>query len=206
VFLADGAITQEQLDESGGYATRLDHQAWHLYLTGKDGGVCACCTQILHPRGVEVEELRVYELLHEMEASRREPYASAIRSLLQQANDRNIRFGEAAAWAVEENIRHRRGSMMIAVAGWSLLQTLGHALVIAAPTLRHHTSSIERRLGGFPLTFQGSPLGLFHAPSHRCDMEFVWFDTERPLPKFAQFISEMRAHFEELNACPCKTT
>lgn len=204
VFLADGAVTQEHLDESGSYHTSLDHRAWHIYLAGNDGEVPACCTLMLHRNVVEVQELRISELLCHIQDDRRGLYESAIQSLIREAARLNVGFGEAAAWAIDQKFRNHCASMMMIIASWPLYQTLGNAIIIGAPTSRHHTSSIEKRMGGFPLALQGSPLGPFHDAPHGCDMEFVWFDSQRPLSRFAQIISEMRSHFEKLQTCPCR--
>jgi hypothetical protein len=206
VFLADGAVTKENLDETGGYCTSLDTQAWHVFLTNREGAICACYTLILHRKGVELKELRADEILNRMDHEARVRYEAAIKSFMSEATDRNIRFGELAAWAIHEAVRNRLASMMMSVAAWSLYQILGNALVLGVPTFRHRTSNIEKRLGGFPLTLQNIPLGSFYDPCHKCEMEFVGFDSERPLPKFAEIIAEMRSHFEQLTTCACRNS
>jgi hypothetical protein len=204
VFLTDGAITEEHLDETGGYHTHFDNQAWHIYLTQKDIGMCACYTLMSHRKGVELEELRAHELLSRMEVKTRRIYELAIKSLMDDANIRNIGFGELAAWAIHEGIRNRLASMMMAVAAWPIYQMLGDALVLGAPTFRHRTSNIEKRLGGFALTSGKASLGSFYDACHKCNMEFVWFDSQKPLEKFAAIISELRIFLEKLMTCACR--
>jgi hypothetical protein len=108
-------------------------------------------------------------------------------------------FFEVSGWAIAERARFSEAAFTVALATYALGRFLGGGRGIATATTRNHSSRILRRLGGQPLSCEGSPLPPYFDPRFGCVMEVLAFDAARPDPKYSPYV---RDFVERIAATP----
>ena len=104
-----------------------------------------------------------------------------------------LRYVEAGGWALAPELRCTTEALHIALASYALGELLGGCLGLSTATVRHHSSSILRRLGGNTLVWDGRPLPPYYDPAYRCEMEIVRFDSRLPNPKYQALVNQLKA-------------
>jgi hypothetical protein len=192
VYFADSAIPASALDEKGRHSQDFDFENYHLCLRKLDGRIVACLRMRLHERAAEVRDLWLHDLITRMHPELTESCYAALNSLFELSKRDNVRIGEVGGWAVDAEFRNQRVSTLLPIAGWSLYQLIGDALVVASATTRHHSSAILKRIGGFALMLEDEQLPSFMDDFHGCEMELLGFDSRRPDPKYKKLVAELK--------------
>jgi hypothetical protein len=104
-----------------------------------------------------------------------------------------LRYVEAGGWALAPELRCTTEALHIALASYALGELLGGCLGLSTATVRHHSASILRRLGGSTLVCDGRPLPPYYDPAYRCEMEIVRFDSRMPSPKYQALVDQLKA-------------
>jgi hypothetical protein len=191
IYLDDGAIEHWQLSEDGRHCLDTDDKSWHL-LTIEDEQVLACARLQVYPSTTVFSELSV--------ARSSQAHCPVWGSVLQQsviaelcrAQNENLSFIEAGGWALAPELRCTTEALQIALGSYALGQLLDGCLGLSTATVRHHSASILRRLGGNPLVWEGRALPPYYDPAYRCEMEVVCFDSRHPNPKYQAWVDQLQ--------------
>lgn len=180
IYLADGAVQASQLTADGRHVQRSDYDSWHL-LTVDENGEVEGCARYRHLTGdVGFDDLGVCESwLAQCEEWGRSLRA-AVESEIGRAKQCDTAFAEVGGWAIVPAKRCKTGALRIAMATYSLAQTLGGCVGISTATERHRSSSILRRIGGRSLEHDGTELPSYYDPQYQCRMEVLRFDSSSP--------------------------
>jgi hypothetical protein len=192
LYLEDGAIEPWQLTEDGRHCVEADEMSWHL-LSMQDGEAMGCARlQIFEPivpfDVLGVSQSALAELPDWGPALRR-----SVTAELAIAERENLSFVEAGGWALTPELRCTTEALNIALGSYAIGQLLGGCLGLSTATVRHHSSSILRRLGGCSFLWENQPLPPYYDPAYRCEMEIVKFDSRQPNPKYRSLVEKLQA-------------
>jgi hypothetical protein len=192
IYLEDGAIEPWQLTEDGRYRLHEDENRWHL-LTVKDQQLRGCASLKVYIPPTIFSDLGVSQ----SPQARCSQWGSALRKSvsldLLLAESELLRYVEAGGWALAPELRCTTEALHIALASYALGELLGGCLGLSTATVRHHSASILRRLGGSTLVCDGRPLPPYYDPAYRCEMEIVRFDSRMPSPKYLALVNQLKA-------------
>ena len=200
VYLQDGAINSRALTRDGRFIHPHDPQSWHLLIMDDAGRVGGCARYIPHDDFVSYSELGVARSAlahcHNWGAQLR----LAIEAERETARCRGITFAEVGGWALAEELRYSTAALEIFVNVCALAKRFGGAVAITTATLRHHSSSILRKLGGRALVNDGVVLPSYFDPQHNCEMEILKFDSDYPNPKYTDLIEACQQNLASVPA------
>jgi hypothetical protein len=191
VYLADGAIQRHQLTRDGRHQTSEDVRAWHLVMTNRLNRVTACLWYLEHDPSVTVDELRVRQCPL-VQIGWRDRLWAAVSAELGRARREKLRYAEIGGWAVAPEYRGSTKGLALALASFALGRVSGGALGITTATVRHCSSSILRRVGGYGLEADGEAIPSYFDDRYNCEMELLRFDSRRPSPAYAGIIEQLR--------------
>jgi hypothetical protein len=192
VYAEDGAIPMSALDGEGRHYQEFDFENYHLCLREPEGRICGCFRLRLHEPGAEIRDLKLHDVIERMSPGLAGLCYGVLTSLFELSRDEEVRIGEAGGWAVDEEFRHQRVSILLPIAAWSLYQIVGNSIVFAAATKRHHSSTILKRIGGFALVHGRQELPSFMDEFHGCEMELLGFDSRRPHPQYERIVADLK--------------
>lgn len=195
VYLKDGALTREQLTNDGRHCTPEDEASWHLLMLNRERQVTACAWYLDHRQAEASENFRVWKSPLATLTGWRDALCTAVYAELDRARQAGLHFSELGGWAVTEDTRTGCDALMLALASFSLSQTLGGGLGITTATVRHASSTILRRLGGRDLEADGQQIPKYYDPHYNCDMELLRFDSRQPGTKYSGLVDKVRARF-----------
>jgi hypothetical protein len=195
VYVKDGAMDASSLVD-GRHQSEADSSSWHLLVLNSLGRICGCLRLHEHPRPVVLSELSVGHCALARSPEWGDALARALKEELSFSSDVNLSFAELGGWALDEEIRGTTEALRFALATYAFWQMLGDAVCLTTATLRHCSASILRRIGGQPLTHQGTELPVYYDPQYDCKMEILKFYSWAPNPRYAMWIRQMR---EELS-------
>ena len=82
-------------------------------------------------------------------------------------------------------------AILLPLTAWPDYEQVGHPLVLAIATGRHHSANILARLGGFTPKAQGIAVRPYYDAKYGCEMELVGFDSRNSNPRFAAALDEI---------------
>jgi hypothetical protein len=191
IYLADGAIPADALDEQGRHWTPVDRESWHLVLVDGSASVCGCMRAIPHPSGGQRSELNLREVIARL-GEGADRYAGALRAFVANAHRVGRGVLELGGWAMADGSRNSTRGPILALACWSLGQALGGYLGVGVAARRNQSADILRRLGGFPLADEQGPLPGFYDAYHRGELEPLGFDYYHAAPEYEPTVLEIR--------------
>src|SRR5205085_6054800 len=118
---------------------------------------------------------------------------SAVEAELAEARRRHASYAEIGGWVLSEEGRHTTGALRTVLAIYAITQLFGGCVGISTATVRHHSSSILRRIGGASLFSQGTELPSYYDPTYNCEMELLRFDSRFPNPRYQGWIDEFKS-------------
>ena len=192
VYLADGAVDKTQLSRDGRHQTAEDEKSWHLLTLDERQRVTGCAWYLQHDDEVKPHHLRVRHCPLALMATWRDKLWKSIESEIARAGRECLKYAEVGGWAVSERSRCTSEGLLLALAGYSLGGICGGCLGLTTATVRHCSASILRRLGGAPLTVDGTTVPTYYDPRYKCDMEILRFDSRRPNTKYASLVEALR--------------
>jgi predicted GNAT family N-acyltransferase len=193
VYLKDGAIQPCELDDHGRFPMRGDEQSWHFLLIDENEETIGCARYLVHPHTVRFESLRIS---HSPVARHRHWGArlrQAVEADLARAREENFSYVEIGGWALSKEWRGTRAALEILVASYALAQLWGGSLGSCMATVRHHSSSILRRIGGSSFEINGERVPAYDDPYYGCTMELLRFDSRSPTQRFIPLINQLKA-------------
>ncbi len=193
VYLRDGAIQPCELDDQGRFHMRGDEQNWHFLLLDGQEQTIGCARYLVHPNTVAFENLRISHSPLMRDRKWGEKLRDAVEADLWRARQENLSYVEIGGWALCEQWRGTRAALEILVASFALGQLWGGSLGSCMATVRHHSSSILRRIGGSSFQMAGEAIPAYEDPYYGCTMELLRFDSRSPARRFVPIINQLKA-------------
>jgi hypothetical protein len=193
VYLKDGAIQPWEVDEQGRFRMRGDEQSWHFLLIDEEEETIGCARYLVHPNTVRFEQLRISHCPIARHRQWGGKVRQAVEADLERARKENLSYVEIGGWALCEQWRGTRAALEILVASYALAQLWGGSLGSCMATVRHHSSSILRRIGGCSLQIGGERVPAYEDPYYGCTMELLRFDSRSPAQRFIPLINQLKA-------------
>ena len=196
VALEEGAVEEWQLSADGRHIQPVDEKSWHLLTLDERGHVAACTRYLPHPNTVKFSELTVARSALATSEVWGEKFRQAIDADLALARKRKWSYVEMGGWVISEKLRCTTEAVRMVLTAYGLAQLLGGALGITTASTRRGSASILRKIGGESVLARGVELPSYYEPQHKCDMEILRFDSERPNPRYRTWIDDCRTHLE----------
>lgn len=201
VYLEDGAVTPREVSRDGRLVHAHDERSWQLLVMNWEGRVAGCARYIPHKDCVSFSELGIAKSALACSRHWGARLRQAVESQRARARSCGRTFAEVGGWALEEELRHSTAALEMFMNVCALAKQFGGAVAITTATIRHHSSSILRRLGGSTLVGEdGVELPPYYDPQYRCEMEVLQFDTDFPNPRYMDRIEECRQHLPNVPA------
>jgi hypothetical protein len=191
VYVADGAIQDRQLSRDRRHRQAIDEDSWHLLLVDSSGAVCGCVRYFSHPNSACFRELWVRNSAIANCPMWGRAFRAAVEAEFRQARSRNFSYVEVGGWAIAPERRCSIDALRSALATYTLARALGGCLGITTATVRHHSSSILRRIGGASLRSPQGEIPPYYDPQYQCEMEVLRFDSSAPAPKYASMVDRL---------------
>jgi hypothetical protein len=189
VYLSDGAIREEQLDEKKRHFSRLDPLSWHFLVLSpeeKIRGVMRCQVWYTKERLPDLSELNIYALIERMENPElRQKFETTIEPFIKQPTTKKC-FMEVSALAVDNSSQGFTIGSMLGISGYSIANLKNAYAAVGAGTDRHHTARFYHKLGGFSFRNINNPeevLPPFHDSGYACQMDIMGFVNPAPAIK-----------------------
>jgi hypothetical protein len=126
----------------------------------------------------------------------------AIERQLSESRAQGLAFAEIGGWAVAPEHRCTQEALLLVLGTFALSQVLGGAKGITTATVRHHSSTILRRIGGRSLQVDGIDLPKYYDPRYRCEMEILQFDSRLPGEGFGEWLDQLRVQIPAMPVIP----
>jgi hypothetical protein len=194
VYSQDGALTMENLLPDGRHWQPVDDKSWHVLAIGEEGKVCGGARYHETSNRIAFAELGLAKSAMAQCDVWGVKLRAAVDADLRLAGARDVSYVEFGGWALAKELRCSIEGLRIALSMYGLAQNLGGCIGVTNATLRHHSSSILRRIGGRSLTADGVELPVYYDPQYNCEMEILRFDSAVPNPRYQAWVDDIRAH------------
>jgi hypothetical protein len=192
VYVADGAIPAEALDEKGRHLSQLDDCGWHLYLLDDCGEVLGCVRINQYSYPAYIAQLNINCVLARIDGAAAAQMESGVLRLLDRARQKHRDVWEVGGLAVAPQAQGGIKGVIMACACWALAQWCGNMEVLATATIRHRAAEILCRMGGYPLP--GISQATYYDPYHRCDVQLLSFNPFVCHADYQATISDVKQH------------
>jgi hypothetical protein len=192
MYLADGAIRASDLKPDGRHVQPIDYDSWHIVGLDEHGGVCGCLRYRRHAEP-SYRELGVSQSALAANVEWGGVLRNAVEQELTTARVEDVAYVEVGGWAIAPERRCTATALRMALSTYAVAQALGGARGITTATVRHHSSTILRRIGGAPLEFDGMELPSYFDPRYGCQIEILRFDSGAPSESYRQWVGQLRA-------------
>jgi hypothetical protein len=169
----------------------IDGESWHLLALDSSETVHGCVRYRAHHSQARFTELSVQHSAIANCATWGGKFRAAVEAELQRARSGNLSYVEVGGWALAPERRCTAEALRTALATYSLARILGGCIGITTATVRHHSSSILRRIGGSSLQLAGTAIPPYYDPQYGCDMEVLRFDSAFPAPQYSRLVDEL---------------
>lgn len=203
IYLQDGAITPSQLCAKGRHRHPVDQKSWHLLAVTRDGRVRGGARYRETSNRTAFSQLTIGVSSLAQSIVWGAKVRAAVEAELEEARRKDVAYVEFGGWALAEELRCKTEGLRIALAVYSLAQSLGGCIGISTATRRHRSSSILRRIGGLPLVADGMELPAYYDPQYGCEMEILRFDSNSPNPRYNWWIEQIRDHLRTVPVIRC---
>ena len=204
IYLEDGAIERDQLIDSR-HQLDIDEGSWHLLLVDGHHRVRGCARYREYKNTVRFTDLTVARSALARCRDQGPRLRTAVGAELQLARRLELPYVELGGWAIDQPIRGTMDALKMAMATYSLAQSLGGAVGISTVTQRHSSASILRRLGGQVLEEDGRELPPYYDPEYKCGMEVLRFYSWAPSFRYAAWVTDM-ANILRATTVVCRST
>jgi len=194
-YLHDSAINPWDLSPRGAYIQRADKASWHVLVVNDHGQVTGCLRYRKYDRDVAFSELGLARTAAADSCVHNRLVRHAVQAQISSALRRRLSYVELGGWAISEDLRYNGDAVRMILTVYALAQLMGGALAVTTATRRHNSASILKRMGGRPLSANGSELPPYFDPKYGCEMELLGFDSTAPNPQFRDLIDDHRAAF-----------
>ena len=193
VYLADGAIQESEVTPDGRHEQAIDYHCWHFLALDEGDNVCGCLRYRDHANTIQFRQLSVSQAGLAAERNWGKMLQLGVERELAIARRRGMAYAEVGGWAIAPERRRSIDALKLALATYAFAGMAGGARGITTATVRHHSSSILRRLGGKSLVAADRELPPYYDPRYHCEMEVLQFDSGSPSPAYRALVDELRA-------------
>jgi hypothetical protein len=198
IYLDDGAVKRHQLSAEGLHQTPEDEKSWHLLMLNPEGRVTACAWYRQHDNRVYFDRLRVRQCPLAAMKRWRDRLWKAVESEIASARRDNVNYTEVGGWAVAKESRCTAEALVLALAAYGLGRISGGTLGLTTATVRHHSATILKRIGGRHLEVDGVTVPPYYDPNYRCMMEILRFDSREPNKRYSNLVVPLCEKFAEV--------
>lgn len=191
-YVDDGAIRPEDLTPDGRHQSAADERAWHVLSLNGSGQVSACLRFLDESHSQTFRGLWVSGAAMARCPRQGWKLRLAVESKLQMARSHRLRFGSVGGWAAAPEERRTMEPVAVILATYGLLELLGGCIGVATATVRHHSSTILRKIGLTPLSWRDAELPSYFDPQYGCDMEILQFQSSRPNSRYSESVERLR--------------
>jgi hypothetical protein len=191
LYLTDGAIKPNELDDEGRFPMQGDDQAWHLLLVDETKRVIGCVRYLVHANTESFENLRISHCAMAADPVWGPRVRAAVERDLAVARQHGFFYVEIGGWALAEEWRGTRAALEILAGSYALARLWGGCLGACTATVRHGSASMLRRIGGSSLQVEGAPFAVYEDPRYGCAMELLKFDYRTHSPRYASLIQQL---------------
>ncbi len=198
VYLADGAVQSGQLSRDGRHEQAADTMSWHLIGVDADGEAISCLRYRQYENTVRYVRLGICS--SPMARSREWGMLTrmAVERDLQQAREWGVSYVELGGWAIADRARHTCEVLRMVLATYAAWRLLGGGIGVGTVTHRHESASIVKRLGGRPLSVDGSGNPKYSDPVFGCEMELLRFSSEDVAPRFSAHVDDFVQYLQRI--------
>lgn len=193
VYLKDGAISPNDLDNEGRFYMAGDEESWHLLLVDDAKQVIGCAKYLVHDSNVPYHRLKVAQTPIASDPIWGEKVQRAVEADLRRIREEKLSYVEVGGWALAEEWRGTRAALEILVGSFALGQLWGGAMGSCTATVRHSSSSMLRRIGGSSFEIAGDAIPTYQDPHYGCKMELLRFDYRTPSQRFLPLLAPLKA-------------
>jgi hypothetical protein len=197
VYLADQAVTADELTPDGRHNAPVDTKSWHVVTLDASGKVLACLRYLEERTGLGFDRLWVRNAAISHCPQWGGVVRRAVEKEMEAADREGVHFGEVGGWAVEPERRRTSEALRTILATYGLLQVLGDSVGVATATRRHGSAPILRRIGLEPLRTGDDEVPAYFDPQYGCEMELLRYDSRQPNPKFRDWVEELAGMLRE---------
>jgi hypothetical protein len=191
IYLADGAVSPDDLSADGRHCQPIDDASWHILSLDEEGRICACLRFLEARRARGFDDLWVRHAAICGLGEVGDTFRTAVEREMALARRMRLGFGEVGGWAVTEERRCTVEPLRIVLATYGVLELLGGCTGVATATFRHGSAGILRRIGLAPLEAGGTQIPPYFDPRYGCQMEVLRFDSRYPNPKYREWVRDL---------------
>lgn len=192
IYLEDGAISRESLDEEGRHRLNGDEQSWHILTVSESGDVQGCIRSFHHRPPTHFHDLAIRQSSQAKSTQWGPKLREAVEVELQYSRTNGLNFFEVGGWALAKQIRCTRAALYTALSTYALAQLLGGGVGLALATVRNRSAGILKRIGGENLRVGDCRLPPYYDHRYGCEMEALSFRTGQPTAMFARQAQAIR--------------
>jgi hypothetical protein len=198
VYIQDGAISADELDEAGRHLFCGENTRWYVAVVEMNSGTLLAANgysahfqpaKALH--GTHVRHILERAPVEQAQALIRE-YESVVKNCLQLGHG----FGEGAGWIASPGIQALNSGILAALAGPALFNCIGVRVSMCVATQRHSANAILKRIGMRPLLGDVTS-SVFDDPTYGCRMEALAFTQENLTNGFHRVVIHIGRVLEE---------
>ncbi|CCH55849.1 hypothetical protein BN8_05140 [Fibrisoma limi BUZ 3] len=192
IYAQDSAIPLSALDSLGRHRSEVDYRSWHIVARDAQGQISGVLRLPIYPIDTPIESLLLNQTLERMQPEQRHLY----RYVLQRFIDRSVTAGypcvaEPGGWAVDRTRCGRQTGINLVTTGWAIGEYYGHYVAASTVTVKHHAADLLKLMGGFN-ELAGTPNARFHDPYFRCDIELVFFYSDKVSGRFGEMVEKIK--------------
>lgn len=199
IYVQDEAIPASALDGSGRHYNKLDYSSYHIVARTHEGAITGVMRVPLYVSGAAVWFMQLYHVLERMEPGPKALYSSAIQQFIDQSATTYPFIVEPGGWAVDRQISEKLTGTTLVAATWAFCQLIGGAVAVATATVKHNSAALLKMMGGINC-LEGTSNARFYDPFHRCELEIVYFRSDRVNPRFAAMVEEIKGQWQKREA------
>jgi hypothetical protein len=196
-YCKDGAIQSSDLTIDGRHVQTADDLSYHILTVDDKDHVLGCMRYRVHGHDVRMDDLT----LNDSAVARSKTWGplvhAAVQDQIASARLSGFSYVELGGWAMSESLRGGTDAIRMLLSVYALARATGGAVGITTATVRHHSSSILRRMGGQSLTASGRIVPPYFDSQFNCEMELLRFHSDEPNPQYAALVASYQAGLTE---------
>lgn len=196
VYLDDGAIQPSQLTSEGRYCVPGDEESWHFLLLDDQEEVAGCVRYLLHPNTVEFSDLLLQYSPLAHHPVWKAHLRAAVAADLKEARAHNLGYAELGGWALAKKYRGTTAALKILLGSYAWGRLIGGCICSCTATVRNHSASILRRIGGVSLKSETVELPRYDDPLYGCSMEVLRFDSRAAPARYEAIIRSLQIEMQ----------
>ena len=192
VYLDDRAITRADLTMDGRHTSPLDEDSWHLLTLDDSGHVVGCVRLLPHAESTSFERFFASHSALAQSAKWGHRLRECIHRERRTAAASGVTFLEAGGWALSNHLRYTSEAINQALGLFAVGQLLNGAVAITTATMRNHSATMLRRIGGQVLSHNGTDFPVYYDEQYGCEMAILRLDSDSYAPKFERIVARLR--------------